>query len=156
DLAFPPADRPLCDNERLYESWSNTTILCQTAKLAEPSVPVWVAMLGVLRPRGIGLDADTVAVGTFPRATHAAKDLPNTAAVGELPGVVRTGIGQPTLAIARAAERDMMVIRSKLWCLPLVPRSPWWWWILAALLLAAGAVWVWMALSRLFLFDFHE
>src|SRR5262249_33073987 len=108
DLAFPPADRPLCDNERLYESWSNTTILCQTAKLAEPSVPVWVAMLGVLRPRGIGLDADTVAVGTFPRATHAAKDLPNTAAVGELPGVVRTGIGQPTLAIARAAERDMM------------------------------------------------
>jgi hypothetical protein len=46
-------------------------------------------------------------------------------------------------------------VLSRLWDLPLLPGSPWCW-LFAAVLLTAGCTWVWIAASRLFLFDFYE
>jgi hypothetical protein len=135
NLALPGPETGLCDSERLYESWSQTTIRCGAVALPDPAVPLWNRVLRSLRVRGIGLDSASVPVGKFE-------------------GVTRTGVSQPVLAISRVGAPDL-VVQSSLWNLPLVPRSAGWW-ILAALLLVAGCVWVWSAASRLFLFDFHE
>src|SRR5436853_96804 len=39
NLVLPAPDTGLCDNERLYESWGNTTIRCQSTALPDPRVP---------------------------------------------------------------------------------------------------------------------
>ena len=133
-LALPPAETGLCDQERFYESWSNTTVRCRPENLPDQGTPFWRTTLLAVRARAFGLDDATVPVGRFGPVT-------------------RTGTAQPTLALSRAGGFDI-VVRSELWNLRLLPTSIGWW-VMACLVVAAGCVWVWIAAVRLFLFDFH-
>jgi hypothetical protein len=133
-MALP--DGQDCDREKLYESWSGTRVRCrQTDVVAKvlPS-PFWTRALRYLRWRAVGLEADTVKVGGFARGT-------------------RNGGSRPRLYY-RAADMSV-VVGSDLWDLVLLPRSGWWW-LYTAILITAGFIWVWIAASRLFLFDFFE
>ena len=130
-----------CDKEKLYEAWDGTRVECRPRQPIEEAaaglggdVPAWTSVLHFLHMGAIGLEAATVSPGRFPRG-------------------VRTGLSEPRL-VMRAPATDV-VISSRLWDLPLLPRSLWCW-IFAAVLLAAGCIWVWIAASRLFLFDFYE
>jgi hypothetical protein len=134
-LALPAEATGLCDQERLYEAWSHTTVRCQTMQLPDPATPFWRTALLAVRARAFALDDATVAVGRFG-------------------SVIRTGTAQPTLAISLAGAPDL-VVTSDLWTLPVLPRSLGWW-IVAGLVLTAGCVWAGIAAIRLFLFDFHE
>jgi hypothetical protein len=125
-----------CDGEKLYGSWSGTKVRCRQTDAA-PGVlsnPSWTRALRFLRWRAIGLEADSVKVGDFARGT-------------------RSGVSRPQLDY-RTADMSV-VVASDLWNLVLLPRSGWWW-LFAAILISPGFVWVWVAASRLFLFDFFE
>jgi hypothetical protein len=136
-LALPEPGSASCDNERLYESWSHTITHCSSGPMPvpDPVTPGWQHVLRTLRARAAGLEANTVVAGKSGR-------------------VVRTGLAQPILSVERAADSNL-VVQSDLWTLPLLPQSGAWW-ACAALLLIAGCAWMWSAVSRLFLFSFHE
>jgi hypothetical protein len=134
-LILPELETGRCDNEQLYQSWADTTIRCQLTAPPEDDTPWWSKVVERLRARTRGLD-------------------PQTASVGKLQNVTRSGSTEFPMALSRPGAPNV-VVESKLWKLTLLPRSLGWW-MFAAALLASGCGWVWSASSRLFLFDFHE